>query len=197
MWYIIAAAILTLLLLLPIGICASYNQTGYLVQLCIGPFRFSLYPVKKNKSRSKVKGKDDVTSQKRNQRHASGSIDDFLEILHFVCDVLKDFRRKIVIDHLRFRLILAGNDPCDLSINYGVGWSILGNIMPYLERYFTIKKRELEVECDYIAEQILVDACIQFHLTVASLLHFVIFHAIRYFKKYNKHIKQFKGGATT
>ena len=144
MGYIIAAAILTLLLLLPVGICASYNQNGPRVQLRIGPLRFLLYPTKNKHAQNNKNTNDDFESQKRSLGRSRGSLDDFIEILRFVSDVLTDLRKKIVVDHLQFKLILAGNDPCDLSINYGVGWAILGNIMPYLERYFTIKNRKLE-----------------------------------------------------
>ena len=44
---------------------------------------------------------------------------------------------------MRLKVVLAGGDPCDLSLNYGRAWIALGNIMPHLERYFVIKKRTL------------------------------------------------------
>ncbi len=200
MGLIIAAAILILLLFVPVGIRASYDRSGPFVFLFLGPFRFSLYSPKKNARNSadqKNSPKDDFESKKSNRKRTNGSLNDFIEILRFICDVLTDLRKKIVIDHLRLKLILAEEDPCDLSIHYGLGWAILGNITPHLERFFAIKKRQLEVACDYTADQIFVDAGIQFHLTVGRLLQFVIYHGARYFKKYYKHIKQFKGGATT
>lgn len=52
---------------------------------------------------------------------------------------LGDFRRKLRVNRLELKLILAGGDPCDLAVNYGRAWTAVGNLMPQLERLFVIK----------------------------------------------------------
>ena len=49
--------------------------------------------------------------------------------------------------------MLGGGDPCDLAINYGKAWAALGNLWSRLEQFFVIKKRDVEIQCDFEASQ--------------------------------------------
>jgi len=112
-----------------------------------------------------------------------------------VLNFLNDFRCKLRINDLRLKVVLAGGDPCDLSINYGRAWIALGNIMPHLERYFTIKKRELAIECDYVADSTMIDGYIHLTITVGQILSIGFFHGIKLFRKYLKITRNAKDGA--
>ena len=92
---------------------------------------------------------------------------------------LGDFRRKLRVDNLCLRLILAGDDPCDLAVNYGRVWAAASNLMPQLERLFVIKKRDIQVECDFTAEEISVIAHVDITITLGRLLTLAVVYGIR------------------
>ena len=115
--------------------------------------------------------------------------------MQIALDFLGDFRRKLRLNDLYLRLILAANDPCDLAVNYGRAWAAVGNLMPQLEKWFVIKKRDVEVECDFEASQTLIIARLDLTITVGRLLAAVLRFAVRALIEYLKSKKKRKGGA--
>ena len=211
-WWI-TGGILLLLAVLPLGIRVRYNDKGLLVKAILGPVKLTLYPtVKKEKTKpKKAEPKpapkpepDDLPKPpqppkpekgKGDKKEKGGSLLDFLPLVKLALDLLGDFRRKLRIDDLYLRLILAGGDPCDLAVNYGRAWAALGNLMPQLERLFVIKKRDVEVECDFTASETLVTARVDLTITLGRLLALVVLYGIRGLKEFLTIQKKRKGGA--
>ena len=94
-------------------------------------------------------------------------------------------------------MILAGDDPCDLALNYGRAWTALGNLMPTIERYFVVKKRDLEVECDFTSQSTLIYARVDLTITVGRGLSLGAWHGFRLMREYFRIMNQRKGGAKT
>ena len=189
---------LLLIGLTPLGVCAQYGQQGAQAWIIIGPLRFLVFPGnKREKSPAMPRGaskKDGFESHARIKKKER-KLTKFFPIVRFVLDFLIDFRRKLRINELRLKVILAGDDPCDLSLNYGYAWAALGNIMPQLERYFVIKKRDLEIECDYIAESTVITGYIHMTIAVWEILSIGIFHGIKLLRKYLQITRNAKDGA--
>lgn len=184
--------------LIPLGVCAQYCQQGAQMWIVIGPFRFSVFPGAKRKKRSKPSGnsvKKDGFESHAQVKKKERTITDYFPIVRLVLDFLIDFRRKLIINDLQLKVILAGDDPCDLSLNYGRAWAALGNVMPQLERYFTIKKSELEIECDYVSESTLISGYIYLTITVGQILSIGVFHGIKLLQKYIQITRKAKDGA--
>ena len=91
--------------------------------------------------------------------------------------------------------MLAGDDPCDLAVNYGRAWAALGNLIPVLERFLVIKKRDMQVRCDFTADKTLIYARADLTITVGRLLAVVLRHGIRILSEFLKITKLRKGGA--
>ena len=98
---------------------------------------------------------------------------------------------------LYLRLILASSDPCDLAVNYGKTWAAVGNLQPVLNRIFVIKKQDIEVECDFTADETLVIARLDITITLGRLLSLVAVYGFRAVKEFLKFKKKRKGGAVT
>ena len=126
-----------------------------------------------------------------------GSWTDFLSLIPVVLDFLSDFRRKLRVNRLEMKLILAADDPCDLAVNYGKAWAALGNLWPLLERAFVIKKRDVEVACDFTTSKTLVTARMDLTITLGRMLAAVCKFALRALKEYLNIMKKRKGGAST
>ena len=113
------------------------------------------------------------------QKEKGGSLTRFLPLIKLGLRFLGDFRRKLRLDNLYLRLILAGDDPCDLAVNYGRIWAAVGNLMPRLERLFVIKKRDIQVECDFAASETCVVAHLDITITLGRLLALALVYGVR------------------
>lgn len=201
-----------LLAILPLGVRIRYEESGLTVKVILGPVKLTLYPRPK-KEPKKPKKEEPSPKTEKNQdnlpkpsqppkpaktkgegKPKGGSLTDFLPLVKLALDLLGDFRRKLRIDNLYLRLILAGGDPCDLAVNYGRTWAAVGNLIPQLERLFVIKKRDVEVECDFTGSEIKVIARVDMTITLGRLLALAVTYGIRALKEFLT-MKKRKGGA--
>lgn len=199
MGWLIALGVLTGLAILPLGVSARYNTNGPLVRLIVGPIRLTVFPRIKKPAKpqmGKPRPKTKATAAKpREAGEKGGSITDFLPLVRTALDFLGDFKRKLRVNRLEMRFVLAGDDPCDLAVNYGRAWAALGNLMPHLERIFVIKKRDLEVECDFTSNKTSVLARLDLTITLGRVLLTSVHHGFRAVREYLNILKLRKGGA--
>ncbi len=207
MGWLIALGILTALALLPIGVSIKYNEDGFFLRCLVGWIPIPLIggqekkkkPKKENKApKEKKTGKKKGSSnqKKKENEKKGGSLTDFLPLVKIGLDFLNAFRRKLRIRRLEMKLIMAADDPCDLAINYGRAWAALGNLMPQLERCFVIKKRDLEVECDFETTQTLIKARADLVISLGGLLWILLKYGLQALIKFLKIQNLRKGGAS-
>lgn len=201
MGWLVALFVIILLAVLPLGVSAEYDERGPLVKLIAGWIRIQLYPGKPGKKKEKEKKPKEKTRKKKTasgdqkaSKKSGGSWTDSLPLVQVALDFLGDFRRKLRVNRLEMKLILAGDDPCDLAVNYGKAWAALGNLMPQLERLFVIKKRDVEVECDFTASKTLVTARLDLTITLGRLIALVVRYGIRALKEFKILKSKRKGG---
>lgn len=215
MGWLMALGILLALAVIPVGVRIRYNADGLRVKVIAGPVKITVLPQPKKEKKEKTKKTKKKTEsaaseednlpkppqppkspkEKKSKGEQGGSLLDFLPLVKIALDFLGDFRRKLRLDHLYLRLILAADDPCDLAVNYGRAWAALGNLMPRLERWLVIKKRDVEVECDFEASETLVIAHLDLTITIGRLFLSAGRFAVRALKEYLKIKKKRKGGA--
>lgn len=203
MGWFVALLVVLLLLLLPLGAIVQYDVEGLRLAILAGPIRIPILPAKKKDPqdakppKKKKNGQKQVTTtEKPKPREKGGSVKDFLPLVDTVLQFLNAFRKKLRIKRLEMKWIMAGDDPCDLAVNYGKAWTALGNLMPRLERVFVIKKRNLAVECDFEAFQATVIARVDATITLGWILVLVIRYGVRALKQYLNLKTKRKGGAS-
>ena len=215
MGWIITLGIFTLLAVLPLGVAIVYNSDGFLARVVVGPVKITVFPrpkkAKKQKKQKPPSGSEKTADpapsakakaasapkQSQPEKEKGGSWTDFLPLVKLAVELLGDFRRKLRLDDLQLKLIMAADDPCDLAVNYGRAWAAVGNLMPQLERLFVIKKRNVEVACDFTASETLVLARLKLTITLGRLLLLVLVYGIRALVEFLKIKKKRKGGAVT
>lgn len=214
MGWLITFGIAFLLAVLPLGVRIRYDAEGFLLKLILGPLKITLFPrpKKEKKEKQKEPSKEEKTEPKQEEnlpkppvppkqepakekKPAGGSLTDFIPLVKVALDLLGDFRRKLRLDDLYLRLILASSDPCDLAMNYGKTWAAVGNLLPVLEKIFVIKKRDVEVECDFTAAETKVIARLDLTITLGRLLALVVLYGIRALKEFIHLRNKRKGGA--
>lgn len=191
----ILVLVIVLLAVMPIGVNAVYAIDGAAVRLIFGPVRFLVFPKPRKTEKVQKEKSDDKTKSQGKANQKGGSVKDFFPLVRMILDFLGELRTKLRIDRLELKLILAGDDPCDLAVGYGRAWAALGNLMPQLERVFVIKKRDVEVECDFTASSTCVYARVDLTITVARILSLGLRHGYHILKEYFKIMNQRKGGA--
>ena len=196
MGWVIAIGMIVLLAILPLGVRFLYDSGGPVVLVLAGPVRFTLIPSKKDKPKRKKeeKKKPAQKGSKKQSQKKGGSIKDFMPLVQTALDFLEDLRRKLRVRHLELNLILAGDDPCDLAINYGKAWVALGNLWPKLEQFLVIKKRDVKIQCDFEASQTLVTARVEITITLGRLLALGTVYGFRGIKEFIRLQNIRKGG---
>ena len=203
MGWLIGLGIVVLLAVLPLGVRIRYDCDGIAVTVLAGPVRILVFPrpkkEKKKKEKPKPEKKKTAPSEKEppKKEKAGGSLTDFLPLVKLALELLNCFRRKLRVDNLRLKLVLAGDDPCDLAVNYGRAWAALGNLLPRLERVLMIRKRDLNVECDFTADSTVVTAGLDITITLGRLIALAVVYGLRGLKEFLSISKKRKGGALT
>ena len=213
-WWI-TLGVLFLLAILPLGVSIHYNADGAIVKIILGPIKLTVVPAKKKppkekkekKSKKQKKPKKQAEKPKQmgadappaepkpEKKEQGGSILDFLPLVKTLFDFLGDFRRKLRIDHLQLKLIMAGGDPYNLAMNYGKAWAAVGNLMPKLEQWLVIRERDIEVECDFVESSTKVIAHMDLTITLGRLLAAVFKFLFKALIKFLQIMKKRKGGA--
>ena len=191
MGWLIFLAILIGLGCVPLGVRLRYDEDGPLAAVLLGRLPIVLYPVpgwlKKLTSREKKPGenkpKEEKPKKEKPQKAAEnpqgGSWKKFLPLVQLGLHFLGDFRRKLRVNRLVLRLTLAGDDPCDLAVNYGRAWAAVGNLLAALERAFVIQKRDVEVQCDFLGEETKVVFAMDLTITLGRVLGLLVKYGIR------------------
>ena len=191
MGWLIFLAILIGLGCLPLGVGLRYDEDGPLAAVLLGRLPIVLYPVpgwlKKLTSREKKTGenkpKEEKPKKEKPQKAAEnpqgGSWKKFLPLVQLGLHFLGDFRRKLRVNRLVLRLTLAGDDPCDLAVNYGRAWAAVGNLLAALKRAFVIQKRDVEVQCDFLGEETKVVFAMDLTITLGRVLGLLVKYGIR------------------
>ena len=191
MGWLIFLAILIGLGCVPLGVRLRYDEDGPLAAVLLGRLPIVLYPLpgwlKKLTSREKKDGekkpKKEKPKKEKPQKAAEspqgGSWKKFLPLVRLGLHFLGDFRRKLRVNRLVLRLTLAGDDPCDLAVNYGRAWAAVGNLLAAMQRAFVIQKRDVEVQCDFLGEETKVVFAMDLTITLGRILGLLVKYGIR------------------
>ena len=195
-WGIALAAILAIGLL-PVGLRIVYGEAGFRVLVLAGPLKFSLKPGKKEKKPEKeAPAKSNSENLKgKSETKQGGSFADFLPLLKVLKDLLGELRRRLRVKKLEMKLTMAGDDPCDLAVNYGRAWAAVESLMPLLEELFVIKKRDVQVACDFVCSQTTLYLRVDAVLSLWRFLGMLLRYGFRGIREYLKINEKRKGGA--
>ena len=193
-WMLLVVAILLLVLLIPVGLIARYDKSGFDLYVKVGFLRFSLLSDRENKKKKSIISSAVSSGNKERVEHKGGNLSDFRPIAKAVIDFLNQLRRRITVKNLQFKLTLAGSDPCDLSVSYGRTWAAVGALQPQLNRLLRIRKQKIEVQCDYLAEQTVVFCYVDVSISIVRLLQILATHGTKILDEYNNLKNKRKGG---
>ena len=181
--WLIAGGILFLLAILPLGVRLRYDEQGFAMKILAGPFKIPFLIPKTEKSPKdtpgKGKKKPKESEKPKEDSQKGGSWKDFLPLISVGLDFLGDLRRKLRFDHINIHVVLAGEDPADLGILYGKIWAAV-------ERAFVIRRKNVEITCDFAASETLVAAAGDVTLTLGRAVCLTVRYGVRALREYLK-----------
>ena len=203
MGWLIALLILFLLAILPLGASVLYDEDGPRVRIVAGPVKIQVFPMKKKAKKDKPKReakKKPAKAEKPAKKPApkpksGGSWTDFLPLVQVALDLLNDFRRKLRVNELTLHLTMAGDDPCDLAVNYGRMNASLAALIAQLERFLVIKKRDVHIDCDFAADETVILARLDLTITLGRILSIAAVYGVKGLITFLNIKKQREGGA--
>lgn len=175
LWILFAlCALIALVLLLPVGIRIRYCDGILKLWYTVGPVRLLRYPEAANARVKRKKSKINIRTVldepiKANRKYDS-VLGDFWAELKTTLGLVWHLRPKLRIKRLVLKLHLAGDEPASLAMEYGGAWAAIGNLLPLLEEAFTLKKRQLDVDCDFSGGATTLDAKLDITIGLGRLL---------------------------
>ena len=203
MGWLIALGVLVAIGFVPLGAFVRYDSGGLRIKLVAGALRFTVYPFperkpkKQKKEEKKPPKKQEAPPQPKPEEKKGGRLQDFYPFLQLGLRFMKELRRKLCVSHLVVKLTLAGDDPCDLAVAYGRTWAALGSLLPVLERFFHIRQRTIDVQCDFAGTDILLEVQAELTLRIYQLLAMTAVYGYLVIKEFLQMKKKRKGGTVT
>lgn len=175
LWAVIAlAAILIFVLILPVGIRLRYGQEGFKLWYAIGPIRFAYRPKKEKEhvqnAKPNISLRNFIGKADENTHKKDGVWGNFRTDLKTILAIFGYLRPKIRIKCFVLKLHLAGASPATMAIEYGGAWAAIGSFLPLMEEAFNLKKRELDVDCNFSGETTSLDARLDISIGLGRLL---------------------------
>lgn len=186
LWLYILLGILlliTLLLLLPIKIYASYSNDFYCV-LYIGLLKFRLYPTKPKQKKKKSKRVKERTTEPKDEKTnllkekgLSGLIEIIKKIAELAVGVLKDLFKHIIIKKLLLSIKIAGKDAADTAIKYGECCSAVYPAISVITGAVNFKNYGVDISPDFNEN---AESAINFETEAKVFVLWLVVFAIKY-----------------
>lgn len=201
MGWIIAGAILVVILLLTLGrvtVIVDFNKS-LILKIKYMFFPVFALPVKKKstdkpkKAKKKSKKKDEKSEEKSEEKSKKKlELGEIFELVKLALDSLgkplKKILKRVEISHLALNIVCGGEDAARAAITFGAVNMAVGNLLGWLDTFFTLKPvDELSINVDFESEETLADAYVEVKLTVAAALAFAFTLIGRALKHYFTH----------
>jgi len=159
-------SIFILLALLRFGFITEYSEAGFEMWVKAGFLRIRLKEKDKQKKPKKKK-------EKKPGKRGPGSLSGFLDMLRAVKKALDRLRRKLLIKQLTLHYTSASDDPSKTALQFGAANAVFGAVIPVLERFFRIKRRDLRAAADFNVKENGIYAKIVVSIAVWEVIYIV------------------------
>ena len=178
MWWIIPLVIVAVvagLAALPIGLRVIYDKDGLTAKLlvCFFSYKLNITEINEKSFERRMKTKKKMEENPDYHPpiiHPDGTLREFFPLLDLYLQLLFNKKYKLRVNLLEMKLTMANDDPFDLAMNYGKAQMIIAGLLPQLERIFNIKKKKIDVACDFLAEETMLYARADLRMPLARLL---------------------------
>lgn len=191
--------VLALIPLIPVRLNLIYNEEGLNYKLFCGLLKIKPEWLESEEGLKPRLQRDAKVITKKAKAAATekdgGDLSQFWPFLEALGKFLNDLRKKLRVKKMELYWILGGEDPCELAISYGKAWAAVGNVLPLLERIFVIKKRDVQVFCDFMSPKTKVYLRLRITMPLFRLVSLLVQYGVPAYREYEKITNIDEGGA--
>ena len=205
MGWLITLVVLTAIALIPVGASFRYEKEKFGIYIKVLGISF-LLPLgkkkkpenqeKKEKTPKKKEKEEELPTPPPEKKKKKKKLDlkAYLPFIRLAIDFLGSLRRKLRLEKLYAKVILAGDDPCDLATAYGYAWAGASNLMAHINRLFVVGDQDVNMECDFMAEKTLAEIRVDLTITIGRAIGLAVGYGVLALKEFLI-FKKRKGGA--
>ena len=191
-------AAIALVLLLPVGAEAEYNEPGATLWLRIGAFRKILYPrppkpEERKKKQKEKKPKDESAGEKPKK---GGTVELIMQLLPVGIEALGRVRRGITVKKLQLWFCHGGDDPAKVAMMFGGTSAGAGMLVPLLHNNFRIKETDIRNSVDFNSAETRVYGHADIRIRVGTAIAIAAAAGIKTLKIFLKRNKQSKSAGS-
>jgi len=152
---IIILAVFIAVAMIPLSVRGRYAPGEVLLQIRSGLLKITLLPKNEDKPQKPPKQEKEKKEEPAADTHPKQSLDipELLKAgLPALFDTLGRLRRKLTVNELTLWFSSGSPDPYDAAMNYGKVSAVLGALVPVLDRYFNIRKRDIRTAVSFEGE---------------------------------------------
>lgn len=147
--------LLALIMLIPLGVSASYDSGGLMLKLRVSVYKKQIFP-RGNKPEPEPEPEsteDNGGSAEKVKIRLPFSIDEWRGLLKIVFKALRRFKSSITFDKIFLRFIAASPDPYDTVRIFNAANSFVGAAAPFFESEFKVRQRDIFIDTDMTSEK--------------------------------------------
>ncbi len=175
----VIAAIIALILLLPIGADIGYEQGKLHVLAKAGPLTLKLFPRRKReepdvpkppkkKKQKKPKAEKPAEEQPKEKKSLDITLDEILALLKAVLDGIAHFGGKIRVDRFVLHVVVASGDPYNSAMLYGKLNAWLSALMPLCKK-LNAKNCDVWTDVNFLDDWPQVDFAVAMSFRIGQL----------------------------
>ena len=147
---VIILILLTAVMLIPLGVYASYTDGSFTVSAHAWFYKLGLYPSKGKKPEPREPTEADAENEGKNPKSFSldFTLNDWLELARVALRALRRFKKGVYFDLIRLIAVISAPDPYDAVMRYNAVNGFVGSAIPFFESEFRVKEKDIYIGLD-------------------------------------------------
>ncbi len=205
---IILLALILLIFFVPYGVDAAYEEEVLTVKVKAGPVRIRLLPKKpltekqqarRDKKQAKKAAKKKAAEEKKKKaaEEAEGkpkdetiklgkkreiTLDFLIALARMAVRAVRRFFRSFSIDFLKLHYIVAGPDPYNVAMQYGILCAAIEELCALSAGKIRLRRKDIAIGSDFTAQKQTINARVVITLQLYKLVHLAVAFGVEYLK---------------
>lgn len=154
---VIIFLLLALIMLIPLGVCASYDSGGLMLKVRVSAYKKQIFPRESEPEPEPEPDPESAEDAGENavkvKKRLSFGIDEWRSLLKIVFKALRRFKNSLTFDKIFLRFIAASSDPFDTVRIFNAVNSLVGASVPFFESEFKVGQRDIFIDVDMSADK--------------------------------------------
>ncbi len=171
---VIILIILAAIMLIPVGVYASYTGGSFTASAHVWFYKLGLYPPKEKKAKSEPAEPTEADAGKEQPPKKSllsdFTLDDWLRLARTALRALRRFKKAVFFDIIRLYAVISAPDPYDAVTRYNTVNGFVGSMIPFFESEFRVKERDICIDLDMQSGESRAEAELSLSVRVGAVL---------------------------